>query len=119
VERAVIMGQIFEQQPKETGKAFAAFSLYLNMGPERSLEGVRVKCGKSSRLIQRWSSRWKWTERVEGHAAYLATVEREAVEVVARGKAAEWAKRQADHRDEEWRTRDEALELARAAIGRW
>ena len=119
VERAVIMGQIFEQQPKETAKAFAAFSLYLNMGPERSLEGVRVKCGKSARLIQRWSSRWKWTERVEGHTAYLATVEREAVEVVARGKAAEWAKRQQALLEEEWAVHEECVRAGREALKRF
>ena len=27
----------FEQQPRESNKAFAAFSLYLNLGSERSL----------------------------------------------------------------------------------
>ena len=113
------MGQLFEQQPTETGKAFGAFSLYLNMGPERSLEGVRVKCGKSSRLIQRWSSRWKWTERVEAHTAYLATVEREAVEVVARGKAAEWAKRQQALLEEEWAVHEECILAGREALKRF
>ena len=113
------MGQLFEQQPKETTKAFAAFSLYLNMGPERSLEGVRVKCGKSSRLIQRWSSRWKWTERGEGHAAYLATVEREAVEVVARGNAAERAKRQQALLEEEWAVHEECVRAGREALKRF
>jgi len=113
------MATAFEQQPKETGKAFGAFSLYLNMGPERSLEGVRVKCGKSSRLIQRWSSRWKWTERVEAHTAYLATVEREAVEVVARGKAAEWAKRQQALLEEEWAVHEECIRAGREALKRF
>ena len=110
------MATAFEQQPKETGKAFGAFSLYLNMGPERSLEGVRVKCGKSSRLIQRWSSRWKWTERVEAHTAYLATVEREAVEVVARGKAAEWAAREQQLRETEWAMHERAVAAAKRGL---
>ena len=92
----------FEQQPKESDKAFAAFAMYLSMGPERSLEAVRQKCDKSSRLIQRWSSRWRWTERVTAHASHLATVEREATEALARGKSAQWLKRQEEHRDEEW-----------------
>jgi len=30
----------FEQQDRESNKAFAAFSLYLSLGPERSLEAV-------------------------------------------------------------------------------
>ena len=110
------MAAAFEQQPKETAKAFAAFSLYLNMGPERSLEGVRVKCGKSSRLIQRWSSRWRWAERVEAHAGHLATVEREAVEVVARTKAAEWAKRQDEVRQREWEMHEKCIGAAKKAF---
>lgn len=113
------MPHLFEQQPKESAKAFAAFQLYLNLGPERSLSAVEQKLGKSGALVARWSSRWRWTERVAAHEAHLAAVEREATEALARGKAAEWLTRQAEQRDEEWRTRNEALDLARAAIGRW
>lgn len=111
--------KIFEQQPKESAKAFAAFSLYLNLGPERSLEAVGKKCGKSSRLIEKWSSRWKWGERVEAHTAYLATVEREAVAVVARGKAAEWAKRQQALLEEEWAVHEECIRAGREALKRF
>jgi len=66
----------FEQQPREGNRAFAAFSLYLSMGPERSLEAVAQKCTKSSRLIKRWSRKYDWLRRVSAHAAHLATVER-------------------------------------------
>ena len=110
------MALTFEQQPKESAKAFAAFSVYLNLGPERSLETVRVKCGKSSRLIQRWSSRWKWAERVEAHTGYLATVEREAVEVVARGKSAEWLKRQQALRETEWEMHEKCIAAAKRGL---
>ena len=76
----------FEQQPRESAKAFAAFSLYLNMGAERSMAAVGEKLGKSEGLIERWSSKFDWPARVAAHAAHLAIVEREAVEVVARGE---------------------------------
>ena len=36
-------GLAFEQQPKEGDKAFAAFSLYLSLGAERSLAEVGRK----------------------------------------------------------------------------
>ena len=110
------MATAFEQQPKETAKAFAAFSLYLNMGPERSLEGVGRRLDKSGGLVERWSSRWRWAERVEAHAAHLATVEREAVEVVARSKAAEWAKRQDEVRQGEWEMHEKCIGAARKAF---
>lgn len=70
----------FEQRPGESDKAYAAFSLYLSMGPERSLAAVGRKLGKSDTLIERWCSRWRWVDRVAAHAAHLAVVEREATE---------------------------------------
>src|SRR4051794_26353772 len=113
------MRQVFEQQPKESAKAFAAFSVYLNMGPERSLAAVGKELGKSEGLIERWSAKFDWPARVQAQAAYLATVEREATEALATERAEERLKRQQEQLDEEWRNRNEALELARAAIGRW
>ena len=106
----------FEQQPGESAKAFAAFALYLSLGPERSIEAVRLKLGKCARLIQRWSSRWRWTERVTAHAAHLATVEREVTEALARAKAGEWLKRQQGIRDREWALHEKCLAAAERAL---
>ena len=109
----------FEKQPKESAKAFAAFSLYLSMGPERSTAAVARQLAKSEQLIRRWSARYGWTARVQAHAAHLALVERQATEVALRSKAAEWLTRQSEHRDEEWRVRGELLEAGREALRRW
>ena len=110
------MAHTFEQQQNESDKAFAAFALYLSMGPERSLEAVRQKCGKSARLIQRWSGRWRWPERVAAHAAHLAVVERDATEALARGKAAEWLKRTEAVREREWEMHEKCIEAARRGL---
>ena len=109
----------FEQQPKESAKAFAAFALYLSMGPERSAAAVAAQLAKSEQLIRRWSARWRWTDRVAAHGAHFAAVERHAMEAIARGKSVEWAAREQAQREEEWASRAEALELAREAIARW
>ena len=106
----------FEQQPRESNKAFAAFSLYLSLGPERSLNVVRKKLGKSARLIQRWSGKFDWTERVAAFGNHLATVEREAIEASARGKAAEWAGREQKLRETEWRLHERAIAAAEKAL---
>ena len=71
----------FEQQPKESAKAFEAFSVYLAMGPERSLAAVGQRLGKSVGLVERWSAKFDWPARVQAQAAYLATVEGEATAV--------------------------------------
>jgi hypothetical protein len=109
----------FEQQPRESDKAFAAFSLYLSEGPQRSLAAVAQKLNKSVTMLGRWSAKFDWSARVQAHAAHLAIVEREATEALTRGKAAQWVTRQEEHREEEWKMRSELIELAREAIARW
>lgn len=113
------MALAFEQQPRESDKAFAAFSLYLNLGPQRSLAAVGQKLGKSTVVIERWSSKFDWPVRVAAHGAHLAIIEREAVEVVARGKAVEWGKRQSELREEEWDLHGECIRAAREALKRF
>ncbi len=110
---------MFEQQPKESAKAFAAFRDYLNLGSERSLAAVAHKLAKSDQLLKRWSARFDWPARVQAYAAHMAVVERQASEGVTRGKAAERAARELTVREQEWDTREEAVSLAREAIGRW
>jgi hypothetical protein len=109
----------FDQLKGESSKAHAAFLTYLNLGPDRSLERVREKCGKSARLIQRWSSRWRWSDRVAAHAAHLATVEREATEALTRAKAAGWVQRREQHKEEEWALRGELIAAGRKVLERF
>ena len=106
----------FEQQAKESNKAFAAFALYLGMGSERSLRAVGEQLGKSEGLLQRWSSRYDWSGRVSAYALHLALVEREATEALARGKAAEWLTRQEKIRDREWAMHEKCLAAAERAL---
>lgn len=113
------MPLMFEQQAKESDKAFAAFSMYLSLGPQRSTRTVATKLAKSEQLIRRWCARHAWPARVAAHAAHLATLEREATEALVRVKAAEWLKRDETLREQEWETRAEAVALAREAIARW
>ena len=48
----------------ESAKAYAAFVVYRDLGPERSLRVAAGRLGKSARLLKRWSSRHRWQERV-------------------------------------------------------
>lgn len=110
------MGLPFEQLPKEGAKPFAAFAIYLSLGPERSLAVVGQKLGKSVGLMERWSRRFDWPSRVQAHAAHLAIVEREATEAMARGKAAEWLTRQTEVREREWRLHEKCIAAAEKAL---
>ena len=70
----------WEQQPGESPKAFEAFNKYLLMGTERSLQKVAYELNKSTTMMAKWSSRWKWVERV---AAWDIEQERQARNVQA------------------------------------
>lgn len=54
----------WERQPKEGPKPYEAFTIYRDMGKERTLPKVAEKLGKSLGLISRWSSEHGWVERV-------------------------------------------------------
>jgi len=106
----------FEKQPRESAKAFAAFSLYLSLGADRSLSEVAQKLHKSVTMLGRWSAKYGWPERVAAHAAHLAIVEREAIEVAARGKAAEWSSREQKLRETEWAMHEAAIAAAKKGL---
>ena len=110
------MPLIFEKQPRESAKAFAAFSLYLSQGAERSTREVGKQLGKSEGLIERWAAKFDWRSRVAAHAAHLAIVEREAIEAVARGKSAEWEVREQKLRETEWAMHEAAIAAAKKGL---
>ena len=110
------MPHSFERLPRESEKAFAAFSLYLSQGPERSIEECARKLLKSSRLLRRWAHQFDWRSRVASHAAHLAIVEREAIEAVARGKSAEWEVREQKLRETEWAMHEAAIAAAKKGL---
>lgn len=75
-----------DRQDKETAVAFEAFRCYLEMGTERSTAKVARQLGKTKSLIDRWSSRWKWVDRVREY-------EGEAISAADQGLLEEIAKR--------------------------
>jgi hypothetical protein len=77
---------------------------------------VANKLAKSEQLIRRWSAKFAWTDRVAAHGAHLAIIEREAVEAVARSKAAEWEKRETQLRETEWSMHEAAIAAAKRGL---
>jgi len=55
----------------ESTPAFSAFVLYRDAGERRSLARVSEECGKSVSLVERWSARWHWSERVKLYDDHL------------------------------------------------
>ena len=81
---------VWERQHNESAQAFEAFSTYRDMGADRSLSAVGQRLGKSKALMERWSSRNHWQERV---VAYDNHLDREKFKSVV-GDAREMQKRQ-------------------------
>lgn len=70
----------WEKQPRESRKAYAAFSIYRDMGPlERSLAKVARQVGRSRGMMERLSVRWQWVFRVEQYDAHEDRLRREAL----------------------------------------
>jgi uncharacterized protein len=109
----------FEQQNRESNKAFAAFKTYLELGAQRSLATVAERQGKSKTMIERWSRRFDWPARVQAHAAYLATIERKAIEGLALEKAIEWDKVHEAVKIAEWQRHKKLIALADEMLVRW
>lgn len=66
-----IREQPWDRQKGESARAFEAFLVYLQMGPERSIRAVAQRCNKSYTLIGRWSGDNGWVERCRAWDNYL------------------------------------------------
>ena len=53
----------WSRQVGETSKAYEAFEVYRDLGPDRSTRRVSEQLGKSDALIHRWSSKHGWPDR--------------------------------------------------------
>jgi len=109
----------FEQQERESNRAFAAFRTYLELGPERSLATVAERVGKSKTMVERWSRRFDWPARVEAHAAHVADAGRKAIEALAVERAVEWDKVHEAVKIAEWQRHKKLIALADEMIARW
>jgi hypothetical protein len=79
------MPEPWDKLPGESAQSFEAFTVYRDLGAERSLKKVAQQLGKSGTLIDRWSARDAWVVRVDAwdvemdrqHRAYLIAHRRE------------------------------------------
>lgn len=97
-----------EQDTQETPRAAAAFAEYCALGPARSLRKLAEKWGKSGAYVgqlERWSSVYKWVERVKQYDA----------ERIAERVARKLAKRE-EMEDRHAKDAQEEQDLARKVI---
>lgn len=79
----------WDRQPTETSKAYEAFCLYRDMGPQRTVRAVAEELNKSQAIIGRWSSAYDWPERTRAWDSMPGRKTEEAYEEMARDIAAQ------------------------------
>jgi hypothetical protein len=70
------MAEPWERLTGESQQSFEAFTIYRDMGAERSLAKVARQLGKSSTLIERWSGRDAWVTRCDAWDLELDRIHR-------------------------------------------
>jgi len=111
----------FERQDGETVKAFEAFKVYRDLGPERSLAKVaEIRYGKTTsnaRQVARWSSRFDWVERAAAWDDYHEMIRREIIEECERAKGTERAEREARIQERVLAVREQFVERLEQMLG--
>ena len=73
----------WERREKESPQAYGAFSIYRDMGAERSYAKVAQQLCKSKTIVNRWGSIWNWADRVRDWDNEIAAKVKEGVEKTA------------------------------------
>ena len=113
-------GTPWERQPGETDKAYAAFRLYRDQHPSnRTMEAAREALGKASgylRVLEEWSSRYAWVERVKAYDAWVDTIRRDERERGFRDEERLRFQRRRELVEREQRIADRALSRVEQAL---
>ncbi len=102
--------------PHESAKAYTAFLVYVQLGDKRSLHSVGQKLGKSTTIVERWSSKWRWKERIGAlqvteHEQYLGGMAQAKLE-----KARELEALKMDVRNRAWDMYQQLMAKAEALL---
>ena len=81
-QKKPLVEPIYERQKSESDEAFVAFTTYRDM-EDRSQRAVAARLGKSHQLMDRWSARWSWVERVN---AWDRELDRQKLKVLAKSR---------------------------------
>lgn len=116
--------EAWDQLPDEGAKAFAAFSIYRDLPPERrSLLEVsrrfykRPDSKRPAGRITKWSADYKWPERATMRDAWREDLRREAEAKAEQEQAEIWARRRIEAREEGYTLGLELIERAREILG--
>lgn len=92
----------FPRLPGETPRAFSAFLAWFALGQTRSLPAVAGPLGERLDTVKRWSSRFAWQDRLQSFNAGLLQRQVSVHAARVERQAADWARRDAEHREQQW-----------------
>lgn len=104
----------WERQPREGSLAFAAFTKYLELGPDRTLADVALDpaLGITETKARSLSATWKWRDRVNAWEDYLAEAQRKRQQKILETDAEKWARRRLQLREDEYTTAERLIRRA-------
>jgi hypothetical protein len=88
--------------PGETPRAFSAFMAFFQLGHARSLQAVADQLDESLSTTKKWSSKFRWSGRIQSFNAGLLQQQAEAEAASRQQQAADWARRTAEQREQDW-----------------
>lgn len=86
----------WERKEKETVRAYEAFCVYRDMGPERSIAKTGQKLGKNTTTLSEWSSRNDWVKRAAAWDDEQDKIAREIAQKEMANEIRRMRKRQAE-----------------------
>src|ERR1017187_262000 len=98
--------------PGEGRKAYAAFKRYYEMGPQRTIDAVAKTLSRERSQIGDWSGLYPWVERADAYLDWVATIEQEEVERLARQDTAKWKQRERAVAEKKWAFSSKWLETS-------
>ena len=113
--------RIFDRERHESSKAFDAWSIYRDLGAQRSLKKTaELYYGTTAnvRQLERWSSRFNWVERARASDVEQEMLRRSAVEEYLASQAVNRAEREAQIGEFLLTVREEAAMKALSML-RW
>jgi hypothetical protein len=89
--------RLYDREPDEAARAFAAWTVYRDLGSDRSLRKAAEMLGKSEGYVgqlERWSSRFGWVDRARASDTEREMIARQAVDEHLRAEAEDCAARE-------------------------
>ncbi len=109
---------LFPQVKGESDRAFEAFRVYLELGPQRRYAAVGRTVGASQRTIRRWALDFDWRGRIKNHVAHCAGQYTETETAVQREQFLDAAARAKTFRDRQYALAEAILDAAERYLER-